>query len=45
VHVDFRPVYGTILAKHLGADPERILGRRLPAAGVPVNPRASRRRE
>jgi uncharacterized protein (DUF1501 family) len=26
VHVDFRSVYATILAQHLGADPERILG-------------------
>jgi uncharacterized protein (DUF1501 family) len=26
VHVDFRAVYATILAQHLGADPEPILG-------------------
>jgi uncharacterized protein (DUF1501 family) len=25
VHVDFRSVYATLLAKHLGADPEPIL--------------------
>src|SRR5262249_45747582 len=30
VHVDFRSVYATILAQHLGADPERILGGNFP---------------